>query len=377
MQRRRLYTLISGLLGAAWLALASMSTAHAHDMEAWAPQPFGPGWSLPHDHANAGAPLVPAQAGADACQRALSAFARFGDMVTARCEGGWLLVDAPTGLPRPAASPGERIMVGITAWIQRVPLPFHYRWRVPLSPQWLAAPQAASPRGPIAFAVDGVPIFHYDRRPDANTDPARYEARHDTVPAGELDQCGGHAGQGDDYHYHYPPVCLVDPAHLDQPIGFGLDGIPIYFGTGGSAFFGGSRLSGVNNLPPGGLDPCNGARQPDGTYVYYTTATPPYVLGCHHAVADPSLRIEPRPLRDRPQRAPSPFGVGQLGEPVRTLVTDFRQEPDGWYVMEFSALSGGGTSAVRYRPAGSGNDCWVFEHRVNAAQPGPQTTACR
>jgi len=61
---------------------------------------------------------------------------------------------------------------------------------------------------------------------------------------------------------------------------------------------------------------------------------------------------------------------------VRTLVTDFRQDPDGWYLLEFDALSGGGTGAVRYRNTG-GNDCWEFEHRPNAAVAGPRITACR
>ncbi|MEL6930129.1 MAG: hypothetical protein AAFO95_16035 [Cyanobacteria bacterium J06600_6] len=73
-------------------------------------------------------------------------------------------------------------MVGIKSWIQRVALPYDYDWRIPLSPDWQAEPVEASARGPIAVAVDGVPIFHYERRPDVSTLLDNYEERNDTVP---------------------------------------------------------------------------------------------------------------------------------------------------------------------------------------------------
>ena len=52
-------------------------------------------------------------------------------------------------------------MVDITAWIQRVPLPYEFKWKIPLEAMWVHPYEEASPRGPIAFAVNGVPIFHY------------------------------------------------------------------------------------------------------------------------------------------------------------------------------------------------------------------------
>jgi len=311
------------------------------------------------------------------CDSHLPAFDRFAGVVTAACVGDKLVIDTPTGLP-PATSDGaDAIMVGITSWIQRVPVPFHFHWELPAEPSMLSSPAPASPKGPIAVAVDGVPIFHYDRRPDANTDPERYESRNDTVVQGELDQCGGHAGQGDDYHYHYAPVCLVDPTQLGQPIGFGLDGIPIYFGTGGDSYYGRGRTSDLDNLPEAGLDRCNGSKQANGTYVYYTTATPPYVIGCHHARVDPASRIEPRPMRGQEQGSVSPLGSGELGEPVETRITGFYQDESGWYHLEFDALSGSGTSAVLYRESSDSKDCWDFDYRVNAGAPGVRRMACR
>lgn len=148
------------------------------------------------------------------------------------CSAEFLEV-AATGLPDLDVESAEDVpMVGISSWIQRVPVPYDYNWRIPLSPTWLPEPVEASARGPIAVAVDGVPIFHYERRPDVSTSLDNYEARNDTVIQGELDQCGGHSGQGEDYHYHYAPVCLMDKHNPELPIAFGLDGTPIYYGEG-------------------------------------------------------------------------------------------------------------------------------------------------
>ena len=64
------------------------------------------------------------------------------------------------------------------------------------------------------MAVNGVPIFYLEPRPDVSTDPANYSPNFDTVLTGELDQCGGHASQGDDYHYHYAPIFLLSTHNL-------------------------------------------------------------------------------------------------------------------------------------------------------------------
>ena len=293
----------------------------------------------------------------------------------ANCKADFLEVTA-TGLPDLASGSREDApMVGILSWIQRVAVPYDYQWRIPLSPSWLAAPVEASARGPIAVAVDGVPIFHYERRPDVPTSLENYEQRNDTVVQGELDQCGGHAGQGEDYHYHYAPVCLMDEHNPELPIAFGLDGTPVYFGEGGDEYYGRGRYSGLSYLPDEALDACNAIQLSEGGFVHFTTKTPPYVVVCHHGSFDSELQIEPGPFDALAQRTPSPFG-GSYGEPVSTLITEFEETADREYRLAFESLTTpGATSAVVYRQSSAA--CWEFEYQLVAGEAGQTTEACR
>ena len=290
------------------------------------------------------------------------------------CTADFLEV-AATGLPELTSGSSEDIpMVGITSWIQRVAIPYDYHWRIPRSPNWLAEPVEASARGPIAVAVDGVPIFHYERRPDVSTSLDNYEQRNDTVVQGELDQCGGHAGQGEDYHYHYVPICLMDKHNPELPVAFGLDGTPIYFGEGGDEYYGRGRFSDLNYLPDRKLDDCNALQSPDGSYVHFTTKTPPYVVGCHHGSFDSKLQIEPSSFEALAQSKPSPLG-GSYGEPVSTLITDFEENEDGYRLAFDSLTTPGVTSAILYRQTSA--DCWTFEYQLVVGEPGQTTEACR
>ena len=281
-----------------------------------------------------------------------------------------------TGLPDLTGGSDEDVaMVGIQSWIQRVPVPFDYQWRIPLAPSWLPEPTEASARGPIAVAVDGVPIFHYERRPDVSTSLDNYEQRNDTVVQGELDQCGGHSGQGEDYHYHYAPICLMDKQNPDLPIAFGLDGTPIYYGEGGDDYYGRGRYTDLSYLPDDVLDDCNALQLPDGSYAHFTTKTPPYTVGCHHGAFDTSLQIEPRPFDALAQRTPSPLG-GSYGEPASTLITDFGKSENGEYRLVFDSLTTPGvTSTILYRETSSA--CWEFEYQQATGESGQITEACR
>ncbi len=304
-----------------------------------------------------------------------AAFELYLDPETVNCMEDFLEV-AATGLPDLTSGSSEDVpMVGIRSWIQRVPVPYDYQWRIPLTPEWLSEPVEASAKGPIAVAVDGVPIFHYERRPDVSTSLDNYEQRNDTVTEGELDQCGGHSGQGEDYHYHYAPVCLLDEHNPDLPIAFGLDGTPIYYGEGGDEYYGRGRYTDLSYLPDSELDDCNAQQLPDGSYVHFTTKTPPYVVGCHHGAFDSSLQIEPRPFDNLAQRTPSPFG-GSYGEPVSTLITNFEVDENGEYRMAFDSLTTPGeTSAVVYSQISAG--CWLFESQLIAGEAGQTVEACR
>lgn len=306
------------------------------------------------------------------CQALLAAFADRPE-ANARCEDDGLLFDGNGLGAIDPVHPELRMMVGITAWILRVPTPYDYRWWIPTDPVWLDEFAEASPRGPIAVAVDGVPIFHYEARPDVSTHPEHYDARTDTVVQGELDHCGGHAGQGDDYHYHYAPVCLTEDHDLSEPIAFALDGAPVYYGTGGTDYYGFGYYNDLDLLPDEPLDDCNAVQLTDGSWVHYTTAEPPYVIGCHHGLVDPSLQIEPQPMRE--QRSAAPYG-GIVGEPSQTLVTDLYVDDEGWTHLEHTSFDGSGTSATLYRPA-DGDDCWEFDFRADAEVPGVIETYCR
>jgi len=223
-------------------------------------------------------------------------------------------------------------------------------------------------------AINGVPIFHYEARPDGSTLLEDYDPRSDTVVRGELDHCGGHAGQGDDYHYHYAPICLVDRADLSKPIAFGLDGAPIFFGNGGTDYYGNGRYNDIDNLPNTPLEHCNAIQNPDGSYVHYTTDSPPYLVGCHHGFADPNLRLEHRPMRA--QREESPYG-GQVGEAITTLVTDFERTADGTFILTHEAFDGDGLSAIHVREQAGRPGCYTFEFRANSEAAGVTQTHCR
>lgn len=159
--------------------------------------------------------------------------------------------------------PDHQMMVGITAWIERFPTTFKYTaagvgaWAFPLEPEYQETNNRAIAdelhKGAIAIATNGIPIF--------NPYNAGGELSYDI---GELDAYGGHSGNGDDYHYHYPPTHLSTITG-DYPIGFVFDGFPLY----GITETDGSTVS--------DLDEHFGHEDTDGYYHYHTSETAPYM----------------------------------------------------------------------------------------------------
>ncbi|MDB5337305.1 MAG: hypothetical protein JWN70_2924 [Planctomycetaceae bacterium] len=190
--------------------------------------------------------------------------------------------------------PDHRMMVGITAWQQQVPLAQPYSgdnaWRIPLHPVPAKNHQSTKDnflRGAIALAANGVPIFNpLNNRGD------------DSFLFGELDEFGGHCGRADDYHYHIAPVHLQKTVGKGLPIAYALDGYPIY----GYEEPDGSQVV--------GLDEFNGHKDQQGNYHYHATKAYPYLNGGFYGEVterggqvDPQPRAEPlrpdlRPLRD-------------------------------------------------------------------------------
>ena len=165
------------------------------------------------------------------------------------CSGG-VATFRSTGLPSPSAT----LMVGITATNQQYARPHDYTLTIPLTTT--PAPEPTTPKpGPIGVAVDGVPLF---------SPWTQAETRTHTQEMGELDVCGGHAGRGDDYHYHVAPNCLIEELgeeHIERekrPIGIANDAHPI-LALGWFA---------QSNSVEAELDDCRGMSDDSGTYFY-------------------------------------------------------------------------------------------------------------
>jgi hypothetical protein len=128
--------------------------------------------------------------------------------------------------------------------------------------------------GPIGIARNGVPI--YNGLDALDRDAVAHEVQ---------DSCGGHPQQQGQYHYHSIPVCLTGgegSGRTSKPIGYALDGYPIY----------GPRGAGGRLLGNGDLDACHGRTSRvwlDGrrqrTYHYVATLEYPYTLGCFRGTA--------------------------------------------------------------------------------------------
>lgn len=259
----------------------------------------------------------------------LSFFKPFDETLKFRWDDNFLYVGS-NGMP------DHRIMVGITAWQQQVPLPQHYfnenSWRIPLNPVVARTPLSAKDnffRGAIALAVNGVPIFN----------PIKNDGRTDTLLAGELDEFGGHCGRADDYHYHVAPVHLEPKVGKGNPLAFALDGYPL---------LGYDEPDGSPALP---LDAMNGHEDEDGHYHYHATKTYPYVNGGFHG--EISLRggqVDPQPHAEPLRSAQSPL-------PGATI-TAFHSPKPGSYRLTY--LLGGQEHFVNYSLGGH-NDQVSFE----------------
>jgi len=235
-------------------------------------------------------------------------------------------------------------MTGIVATNEQIAVPAQgYASPVRLDP--VIAETYTTVDAAVAVAVNGVPIYDYTAA--GELDPAVYDPRVDTVTTGQLDVCNGHAGRGDDYHYHASPTCMIAamPDRDDNPIiGWGLDGYPLY----------GNDNPDGTVIPEGTLGLCN--EQPDPIYGwrYHTSDAPPYIIQC--LIGEIDARDLPRvpPLRaaarspDKPSGTPPQGGVDDL---VLTRSGDARS---------MSYTYRGAEHFINYAPAGD-DGCYDFE----------------
>ena len=146
------------------------------------------------------------------------AFQHFDDVLEIRWDDDFVYVEGNS-------LPDHEMMTGITAWNQQVPLPQDFTgenaWRITRHPR----PAAESVYG------HGEPFQGRDRGGDQRrADLQSHQAGrpHGHEPCGRAGRVRRTRGRADDYHYHLPPTFLNERLGDELPIGFGMDGYPLY-----------------------------------------------------------------------------------------------------------------------------------------------------
>jgi hypothetical protein len=265
--------------------------------------------------------------------------AGFSESVTVTCSETDALIASDT-------YPDHELMTGITGTNEQVPVPADYAAPILLSPELGDTPLTRD--AALGVAVNGVPIYDYTGGGEmTEADLTHHQARHDTLQTGQLDVCGGHAGRGDDYHYHVAPTCMIDAmnnADENPIIGWAFDGFPIY----------GNENPDGSVITSDTLDLCNG--QPDETfgYRYHTSDDAPYIVQClMGVVADFDQLPRVRPLEAAQGGGAVPGRPPQGG--VEDLV--FTQHAEGERSMDYTYL--GDDYYIRYVPSDTPG-CYVY-----------------
>ncbi|MEL6298846.1 MAG: YHYH protein [Pseudomonadota bacterium] len=248
--------------------------------------------------------------------------------------------------------PDHDLMNGIVGAIEQVPVPAHnHAAPVALEPRLTARPKTRD--SSLGVAVNGVPIFDYTAGGEmSGEDLKHHQEEHDTLLRKELDTCGGHAGRGDDYHYHKLPTCMIDAMKNKGDaaiIGWAFDGFPIY----------GTNNPDGSAIPAGKLDVCNGQPDPVYGYRYHASDGPPYIIQCLMGEIPGERRLPRVP----PLRAAGGGGARQGGRPMPGGVQGltFKKNARGGRVMEYTR--DGEAYYIRYRPSGKPH-CYQFETRT-------------
>lgn len=202
------------------------------------------------------------------------------------------------------------LMLGITGNNQQFPSKHNMEIRLPLNPKKASRVTQTEP-GAVGIAVNGVPIFDPSTQGPKQSSGKPVSA----ASAGELDECGGHAGRGDDYHYHIAPKCLIEELGKEaiddkkQAVGYAADGFPIlalgWFDKG-------------NDIEEK-LDECRGATDGAGQYFYNIEYQGDY------AILDCLSGKEQRFARDNWTHRKNSKGKEIQGMPVKLAVTQYQQ----------------------------------------------------
>lgn len=280
--------------------------------------------------------------------------AGFSDVVSVSCDGTYANIVSDT-------YPAHEKMNGITGTNEQVPVPAPgYTSPIPLTPSKAASIKTID--AALGVAINGVPIYDYSSQ--GMLDPNTYDPKADTKLNGQLDHCNGHAGRGDDYHYHAAPTCMIDAMKNKGPsaiIGWALDGYPIYGDTNpdGSA------------IAQGELDTCNGKEDADFGYRYHTSQAPPYIVQCLVGMVDDKKLPRVPPMENamgggKPPGSPPQGGVMGLS---------FVEKSDGTRTMSYTYQ--GNDYHITYTPAAK-DQCYDFEQKTVTNQGVTElATFCR
>ena len=267
--------------------------------------------------------------------------AGFSDSVSVTCDDEYAYITSDT-------YPNHDLMNGITGTNEQIPVPaVDYAAPIKLNPA--LSDTLTSIDAAVGVAVNGVPIYDYSAAGDL--DIFNYDANLDTLALGQLDSCGGHAGRGDDYHYHAAPTCMqdvIDNLNDTTILGWGYDGYPLY----------GDNNPDGSSISEGVLDVCNGQIDGDFGYRYHTSSEAPYIIQCLVGEVDTSILPRVAPLNSntpemRNDLTPPQGGVSNL---VHTTSND------GTRTMTYS--HDGSDYYVIFSPSNSGDNCYNFSQKT-------------
>lgn len=270
--------------------------------------------------------------------------------------------DEEYGYIRSNTYPNHEVMTGITATNEQIPVPaLNYAAPIKLSPK--KAQTKTTIDAALGVAVNGVPIYDYSSQ--GELDVNHYDSQHDTVALGQLDNCGGHAGRGDDYHYHASPTCMINTMKnqkSDAIIGWAYDGYPLY----------GNQKPDGSDIANGELDVCNGQADETFGYRYHTSTTPPYIIQCLVGEVDTSKLPRVAPLSGDTQgiRAELKPPQGKVDNLTHTIA------PDGSPTMRYEYQ--GKHYFTTYSPSNDESGCYNFTQKTISNGGVLQTgTFCR
>ena len=281
--------------------------------------------------------------------------AGFEKEVSVTCDDDYAYVTSST-------YPEHELMNGITGTNEQVPVPAEgYAAPVKLNPK--KAKDITTIDAAVGVAVNGVPIYDYSAQ--GELDVSEYDAKHDTLALGQLDNCGGHSGRGDDYHYHVSPTCMIDTMKNQTSsaiIGWAYDGYPLY----------GDKNPDGSDIKQGELDVCNGQTDEIFGYRYQTSSTAPYIIQCLVGEVDTSKLPRVAPLSGDTQKIradlkPPAGGVENL---------KYTTLEDGSRTMTYSYQ--GEDYFTTYSPSVKSEHCYDFKQKTISNGGKVQTgTFCR